>query len=174
MGVLLKYTAVLILAVFAGFIYKMNEECFFTAPKKAALFNSYLKRASDPYEKRLRLVESKKMAQSGMQGKLTLTTLKFVDEQDYLKTFSKTYKLLLTREANINNNDLDSIVAGLYMVADYGVREEHEVIFYTGKVRKKDAYWNVLNSLFDNPVNSVRRKILENGPRNSPAPGISG
>jgi hypothetical protein len=173
MGVLLKYTAFLILAVSIGFIYKMNEESFFTAPKQLALFNSYLKRASDPYEKRLRLVESKKLAHNGIQGKLTVTTLKFVDEQYYLKTFSKTYKLLLSREANINNNDLDSIQAGLYMVADYGVREEHEVIFDTGKVRKKDAYWNVLNSFFDNPVNSVRKKILENGPGNSSAPGIA-
>lgn len=34
MGALLKYTAVLILAVLVGFIYKMNEESFFTAPKK--------------------------------------------------------------------------------------------------------------------------------------------
>lgn len=102
-----------------------------------------------------------------------MTTLKFVDEQYYLDTFSKTYKLLLSRETNINNNDLDSIEAGLYMVVDYGVREEHEVIFNTGKVRKIDTYWNVLNSLFDNPVNSVRKKISENGPRNSPASGIA-
>jgi hypothetical protein len=173
MGKLLKYTAVLILAVLVGFIYKMNEESFFTAPEKTALFNSYLKRASDPHEKRLRLVETKKLAQNGIQGKLTVTTLKFVDEQYYLNTFSKTYKLQLSREANINNNDLDSIEAGLYMVADYGVREEHEVIFNTGKVRKKDTYWNVLNSLFDNPVNSVRKKISENGPRNSPASEIA-
>lgn len=161
MGVLLKYTAVLILAVLAGFIYNMNEESFFTARKKIALFNSYLKRASDPQEKRLRLVESKKLAQNGIQGKLTVTTLKFVDEQYYLKTFSKTYKLLLSREANINNNDLDSIEAGLYLVIDYGVREEHEVIFSTGKIRKNDPYWNALNSLYDNPVHSVRKKIQE-------------
>jgi hypothetical protein len=173
MGALLKYTAVLILAVLVGFIYILNEESFFTAPKRIALFNSYLNRASDPHEKRLRLVETKKLVQNGMQGKLTVTTLKFVDEQYYLNTFSKTYKLLLSREANINNDDLDSIEAGLYMVADYGVREEHEVIFYTGKVRKKDTCWNVLNSLFDNPVNSMRKKISENGPRNSPASGIA-
>ena len=159
MGELLKYATVLILAVLVGFIYKMNEESFFTAPKKIALFNSYLKRASDPHEKRLRLVESKKLTQNGIQGKLTVTTLKFVDEQYYLNTFSKTYKLLLTREANINNNDRDSIEAGLYIVTDYGVREEHEVIFNTRKVRKNDTYWNVLNSFFDNPANSVENKI---------------
>jgi hypothetical protein len=171
MGVLLKYSAVLILAVFAGFIYEMNEESFFTAPKRLALFNSYLKRASDPHEIRLRLGESKISAQNGIQGKLTVATLKFVDERYYLKTFSKTYKLVLSREAYINNHDLDSIEAGLYMVADYGVREEHEVIFNTGKVRKKDAYWNALNSFFDNPVHSVRKKILKNDPGNSSAPG---
>lgn len=159
MGKLLKCTTVLILAVLAGFMYMMNEESFFSDRKKIALFNSYLKRASDPHEKRLRLVETKKEAQDGIRGKLTVATLKFVDEKYYLKVFSKTYKLLLMRVANIKNNDLDWIEAGLYLDIDYGVRKEHEVIFIVSKVGKKDTYWNVLNSLYDNPVNCVRKKI---------------
>ena len=159
MGKLLKCATVLILAVLAGFMYMMNEESFFSDRKKITLFNSYLKRASDPHEKRLRLVETKKEAQDGIRGKLTVATLKFADEKYYLKVFSKTYKLLLMRVANIKNNDLDWIEAGLYLDIDYGVRKEHEVIFIISKVRKKDAYWNVLNSLYDNPVNSVRKKI---------------
>ena len=159
MGKLLKCATVLILAVLAGFMYMMNEESFFSDRKKITLFNSYLKRASDPHEKRLRLVETKKEAQDGIRGKLTVTTLKFVDEKYYLKVFSKTYKLLLMRVANIKNNDLDWIEAGLYLDIDYGVRKEHEVIFIISKVGKKDTYWNVLNSLYDNPVNSVRKKI---------------
>jgi len=159
MGRLLKCTTVLILAVLAGFMYMMNEETFFTDQKKIALFNSYLKRASDPHEKKLRLAETKTVDQNGIRGKLTVTTLKFVDEKYYLKVFSKTYKLLLVREANINNHDLDWIDAGLYLDIDYGVRKEHEVIFIMSKVRKNDTYWNVLNSLYDNPVNRVRKKI---------------
>ncbi len=159
MGKWLKCTTALILAVSAGFVYMMNEESFFTDQKKIALFNSYLKRASDPHEKRLRLVDTKKEVQEGIRGKLTVTTLKFVDEKYYLEVFSKTYKLLLMREANIDNHDLDWIEAGLYLDIDYGVRKEHEVIFIRSKVRNKDPYWNVLNSLYDNPVNRVRKKI---------------
>jgi hypothetical protein len=105
------------------------------------------------------LVETKKAALSGMRGKVTVTTLKFVDEKYYLNAFSKTYKLLLVREENINDPDLDCIEAGLYLDIDYGVRKEHDVIFMIGKVRKKDAYWKVLNPLYDNPVNRVRKKI---------------
>jgi len=105
------------------------------------------------------LAETKTVAQNGIRGKLTVTTLKFVDEKYYLKVFSKTYKLLLMREANINNHDLDWIVAGLYLDIDYGVREEHEVIFIISKVSRNDAYWNALSSIYDNPVNRVRRKI---------------
>jgi len=159
MSKLLKYVTVLILAVLAGFMYMINEENFFTDQNKIVLFNSYLKRASDPHEKRLRLAETKTVAQNGIRGKLTVTTLKFVDEKYYLKVFSKTYKLLLMREANINNHDLDWIVAGLYLDIDYGVREEHEVIFIISKVSRNDAYWNALSSIYDNPVNRVRRKI---------------
>jgi len=159
MGKLLKYVTVLILAVLAGFMYMINEENFFTDQNKIVLFNSYLKRASDPHEKKLRLAETKTVDQNGIRGKLTVTTLKFVDEKYYLKVFSKTYKLLLVREANINNHDLDWIDAGLYLDIDYGVRKEHEVIFIMSKVRKNDTYWNVLNSLYDNPVNRVRKKI---------------
>jgi hypothetical protein len=159
MGKLLKYTTVLILAVVVCFLYMANEESFFTDQKKIALFNSYLKRASDPHEKRFRLVETEKMAQNGIRGKQTVSTLKFVEEKSYLKAFSKTYKLLLIREANIDNSDLDSIEAILYLVIDYGLREEHEIIFNTSRVRRNNTYWNVLNSLYDNPVNSVRKKI---------------
>jgi len=159
MGKLLKCATVLILAVLAGFMYMMNEESFFSNREKITLFNSYLERASDPHEKRLRLVDTKKEVQEGIRGELTVATLKFADEKYYLKVFSKTYKLLLMRVANIKNNDLDWIEAGLYLDIDYGVRKEHEVIFIISKVRKKDAYWNVLNSLYDNPVNSVRKKI---------------
>ena len=161
MGELLKYATVLILAVMAGFMYIVNEESFFSDHKKFSLFNSYLKRASDPHEKRLRLAESKKVIQNGMKGKQTVTTLKFVDEKDYLNAISKTYKLLLMREANVNS-DLDWIEAGLYLVIDYGVREEHEVIYSTGKVRKNDTSWNALNSLYDNPVNRLRIKYRNN------------
>jgi hypothetical protein len=161
----LKYAAVLILAAFIGF---MNEENFFANQNKFDLFNSYLKRASDSNEKQLRLVETRKVVQDGVRGKQTETTLQFVDQKYYLKAFSKTYKLLLTRVANIDNNDLDWIEAGLYLDVDYGVRKEHEVIFATSKVRKNDTYWNVLNSLYDNPVNSARKKISEKNNGNSP------
>jgi hypothetical protein len=168
MGKPLKYTAVLILATFIGFMYVMNEESFFASQKKVDLFNSYLKRASDPNEKQLRLVENKKIVQDGMRGKQTVTTLKFVDQKYYLNAFSKTYKLLLTREANIDNNDLDWIEAGLYLDADYGVRNEHEVIFATSRVKKNDIYWKVLSSLYDNPVNSARKKLSDKSNGNSP------
>lgn len=126
MGKLLKYAAVLLLAALAGFMYMMNEESFFTDQNKIALFNSYLKRASDPHEKRLRLVETKTVAHDGIRGKLTVTTLMFVDEKYYLNAFTKTYKLLLLREANINDHDLDRIEAGLYLDIDYGVRDAYQ------------------------------------------------
>jgi hypothetical protein len=171
MGKTLKYTAALILAAFIGFMYVMNEESFFANRNKFDLFNSYLKRASDTNEKQLRLVDNRKVVQDGMRGKQTVTTLMFVDQKYYLRAFSKTYKLLLTREANIDNHDLDWIEAGLYLDVDYGVRKEHEVIFITSKVGKKDAYWNVLNSLYDNPVNSARKKISEKNNGNGPGGG---
>jgi hypothetical protein len=158
MGKPLKYTAVLILAAFICFLYMMNEESFLADQKRFDLFTSYLKRASDPNEKRLRLVETRKVFEDGIRGKQTVTTLKFVDEKYYLNAFSKTYNLLLTRVANIDNNDLDWVEAGLYLDIDYAVRKEHEVIFSTSKVRRYDTSWNVLNSLYDNPVNSVRKK----------------
>jgi hypothetical protein len=158
MGKPLKYTAVLILAAFFCFLYLMNEESFLADRERFDLYTSYLKRASDPNEKRLRLVETRKDFEDGMRGKQTVTTLKFVDEKYYLNAFSKTYILLLRRVANIDNNDLDWVEAGLYLDIDYAVRKEHEVIFHTRKVRKNDPSWNVLNSLYDNPVNSVRKK----------------
>ena len=162
MGKLLKYTTVLILAVLAGMMYIMNEESFLTDQKKFDLFNSYLKRASDPHEKRLRLADNNKVTRNRMGGKLTVSTLKFVDEKYYLNAFSKTYKLLLMREENIHSNDLDRIDAVLYLDTDYGVRKEHEIIYSTSNVRKNEPYWNVLNSLYDNPVNSVRKKYKKN------------
>jgi len=87
--------------------------------------------------------------------------LKFVDEKYYLNAFSKTYKLLLMREENIHNNDLDRIDAVLYLDTDYGVRKVHEIIYGTSNVRKNEPYWNVLNSLYDNPVNSVKKNIRQ-------------
>jgi hypothetical protein len=161
MGKLLKHTTVLILAVLAGMMYIMNEESFLTDQKKIDLFNSYLKRASDPHEKRLRLADNNKVTRNRMGGKLTVSTLKFVDEKYYLNTFSKTYKLLLMREENIHNNDLDRIDAVLYLDTDYGVRKVHEIIYGTSNVRKNEPYWNVLNSLYDNPVNSVKKNIRQ-------------
>ena len=168
MGKPLKYAALVILVAFFSFMYVMNEESFFASQNKFDLFNSYLKRASDSNEKQLRLVETGKVIQDGMQGKQTVTTLNFVDQKYYLKAFSKTYKLQLTRVANIDNNDLDWIEAGLYLDVDYGVRKEHDVIFATSKVRKNDTYWKVLNSLYDNPVNSARKKITEKSNGNGP------
>jgi uncharacterized protein YxeA len=164
MGKLLKYMTVLILVLLASFLYVMNEETFYTSRSKLDLFNSYLKRASDPHEKQLRLAETEKVVSRGVQGKLALTTLKFVDEKYYLNAFSKTYKLLITREAGIDNVDHEWINAGLYLDIDYGVRKEHEVIFFLRRVVKKDTYWNVLSSLYDKPIHSVRKKISETFP----------
>jgi hypothetical protein len=164
MGKLLKYMTVLILALLAGFLYLMNEETFYTGRNKFDLFNSYLKRASDPHEKQLRLAETEKVVSNGAQGKLALTTLKFVDEKYYLNAFSKTYKLLITREAGIDNVDHEWINAGLYLDIDYGMRKEHEIIFLLSRVGKNDIYWNVLSSLYDKPIHSVRKKISETFP----------
>jgi len=159
MGKLLRYTTVLILAFLLGSWCVMNKECFYTDRCKFALFNSYLQRASDPHEKRLRLVETKKVVSSGQQGKLALTTLKFVDEKYYLNAFSKTYKLVITWEAGVDHPDHEWIDAGLYLDIDYGVRTDHEVILILSRVGKKDTYWSVLSSLYENPVHRFRKKI---------------
>jgi hypothetical protein len=161
MGKLLKYAAVLILAASIGFLCVVNEESFFTDQERFNLFNSYLKRASDPLEKRLRLVETKKVAQNGVRGLQTLTTLEFVDEKYYLQIFTKTYRLQIRREAYADTQDTDWIEAALFLAVDYGARKEHEVIYSTRKIMKNDAYWNVLASLFDNPVNSIKKKNLQ-------------
>jgi len=160
MGKLLKYTMVLILAASIGFLCVVNEESFFTDQGKFTLFKSYLKRASDPHEKQLRLVETKKVVQNGDLGLRTLTSLEFVDEKYYLEIFTKTYRLQIRREAYVDNQDSDWIEAALFLAVDYGTRKEHEVIYSTRRIMKNDADWNVLASLFDNPVNSMKKKIL--------------
>jgi hypothetical protein len=160
MGKLLKYAAVLILAASIGFLYMVNEESFFTDQEKFSLFNSYLKRASDPHEKRLRLAETKKVAQSGVQGLQTMTTLEFVDEKVYLEIFTKTYRLHIRRQAYVDNHDTDWIEAALFLAVDYGTRKEHEVIYSTRRIMKNDADWNILVSLFDNPVHRLKKKNL--------------
>ncbi len=147
-----------------GFWCWMNEECLYSDSDKLALFNTYLDRASDPHEKRLRLVETKKIISNGKRGKVALTTLKFADEKFYLNTFSKTFKLLITQEAGINGQDNDWIDAGLYLDIDYGVRTDHEIIFSLRKVRRNDAHWNVLSRLYDDPVHCVRKKIAKPSP----------
>ncbi len=159
MGKLLKYTIVLTLAWLVGLLYVMNEETFYTSQSKFDLFNSYLKRASDPHEKQLRLVETKRDILNRAKGKVALTTVKFVDEKYYLNAFSKTYKLLITKQAGIDIQDHDWIDAGLYLAIDYGVRTDHAIIFVLRRVGKHDASWNVLSSLLDNPVHCVRKKI---------------
>ncbi len=156
---LLKYTTVLMLALMAGLLCVMGEETFYSDRYKFDLFQSYLKRASDPHEKQLRLAETVKVVSKGAQGKLALTTLKFVDEKYYLNVFSKTYKLLIIREAGIDNVDHEWINVGLYLDIDYGMRKDHEIIFLLRQVGKNDVYWNVLSALYDKPIHSVRKKI---------------
>ncbi len=159
MGKLFKYSIALVTALLAAFLYLMNEECFYTDRDKFALFHTYLQRASDPNEKRLRLVETKKVVSNAAQGRLVLTTLKFVDEKHYMNAFSKTYKLSVTREAGLDNRDHEWINASLYLDIDYGVRTEHEIIFLLSRVGKNDTHWTALSSLYENPVGRVRKKI---------------
>jgi hypothetical protein len=160
MGKLLKYTAVLILAASIGFLCVVNEESFFTDQERFNLFNSYLKRASDPHERRLRLVETKKVAQNGVRGLQTVTTKEFVYEKYYLEIFKKTYKLYVKREAYVDHLDPDRIEAALFLAVEYGTRKELEVIYSTRKIMKDDDDLKVLASLFDNPVNSLKKKNL--------------
>lgn len=160
----LKVAAVLIPTLMLGFWYMMNEECFLSGRDKLELFNTYLVRASDPHEKRLRLVETTKIISNEKPGKIVLTTLKFVDEKQYLNTFSKTYKLLITRETGIDNKEHDLIDAGLYMDIDYGIRIDHEIIYTLRRVGKNEAYWNVLSPFHDTPVHYMRKKISKPTP----------
>jgi hypothetical protein len=162
MSKLLKCAAVLIVVVLAGSLYIMYEECLLTEQHKFALFNSFLKRASDPHEKRLRLVENKKVVVDRTRGKLTVTTLEFVEEKYYLEIFTKTYRLQVRRETYVDNNEPEWIEAALFMAVDYGARKEHDVIFST-RIMKDDPHWNGLASLYDNPVNSVRKKNIRQG-----------
>ncbi|MGZ6210451.1 MAG: hypothetical protein ACXWL9_09930 [Syntrophales bacterium] len=163
MGKLLKCMVVLILAVSAGILYIMYEECLLTDQNKFVLFDSYLKRASDPHEKRLRLVENKKFVVDRTRGKLTVTTLEFVEEKYYLDLFTKTYRLQVRREAYVDNNEPEWIEAALFLAVDYGSRKEHDVIFST-RIMKDDPHWKGLASLYDNPVNSVRKKNIRQVP----------
>lgn len=157
----LKYAAILILASVILFLGKVKEEMFFTRSEEFALFRSYLQRASDPHEKQLRLAESSKAAVKGTRAHQTLTTMKFVDEKSYLDVIKKTYKLVLTRTASTDGADDDWIDAGLYVTIDYGVMDDNDVIFSLSRVTRRDSYWTVLYSLFDNPVHSIRRKITQ-------------
>ncbi len=159
MGKLLKYSIALILAGQFCFLYVLKEESLFPYNKKYDLFISYLKRASDPHEKQLRLAESKKEAKR-TRGNQVITTLKFVEEKYYQAAFSKTYKLVLTRNAGIDDSDEDWIDAGLYLSIDYGMFVDNEVVYLLDRATRRDSYWNGLNSLYDHPVNSVHRKIL--------------
>jgi hypothetical protein len=160
----LKVAAVLIPTLMLGFWCMMNEECFLSSRNKSELFKTYLARASDPHENRLRLAETTKIISNGKMGKIGLTTLKFVDEKHYLNTFSKTYKLLITRETGIDDREHDWIDAGLYMDVDYGIRTDHEIIFNLRRVGKNDVHWNVLSSFHDNPVHHIRKKICKPAP----------
>ena len=159
MGKPLKYTTFLILACVLCFLYVMNRESFLTTRENFELFSSYIKRASDPHEKQLRLAEWKQEAAKGTRANRTETTLKFVDETYYLHPFSKTYKLVLIRKTGMDDAD-DWIDAGLFLTIDYGVFDRQEVIYWLSRVSKSDSYWNALYSLYDHPVHSVRKKIL--------------